>query len=130
MFEAFSLLTNSISVGFSNDDGLPGLSGTALLQSKDLKGSDLQSQVVVGMGKTLQALIGIACLVVIVGGGWVAYSQYSAHVEAERFEAFRSEMNLKRQAIACNELLRRPNDLSDFEWDMCNSIKQQVRKMD
>lgn len=128
--EAFSLPTTGITSGSSQDDGLPGISGTALLQSRELHGVDLWPQVVVEMSKMLQALIGIACLVVILGGGWVAYGQYSAHAEAERFKAFSSEMELKREAAACNELLRRPNDLSNFEWDMCNMIKQQVRDLD
>lgn len=80
------------------------------------------------MSKALQVLVGAACLVIIVAGCWIGLGRYSAYAEAKRFEAFSSEMKLKRQAAECDQLLRRPDLLDDFAKDMCTYIKKQARE--
>ena len=71
------------------------------------------------MPRTLQVLIGAACLVVIVGGGWIGFSQYAARAEAKRIEEFRSEMNRKQLVSQCDELSRKPVELGVFLRDAC-----------
>lgn len=80
------------------------------------------------MPRTLQVLIGAACLVIIVAGGWIGFRQYAARAEAKRLEAYSSQMDDRRQASQCNELMKRPNEMSDLLWDMCVMIKQRVRE--
>lgn len=78
------------------------------------------------MSKTLQILIGAACLVVIFGGAWIGYSQYAAHAEAKRLEASISQMNYKRMVRECDELLRKPIELDLYTRDSCKWAKRMI----
>ena len=82
------------------------------------------------MPKVLQVLIGAACLVIIAGGGWIALTRYSAHLEAEEFATFQREMNIKRTVSQCNEMQRSPAQISVFLRDSCNLARRELRELD